>query len=320
MHADPRPQIPYGARRAVDDYVAQVREALRALPPAQFTEALADVRDYFAEALPEGAGAQDVAVAAAALGSPSSYASAVLSGDPARGRAGDIASGELVGVPYDLRLPTAERAASRWWDPENPRIFVPRVFGLGWDLNFGAIAVKTGLVRPDDEDVPFAGVGRSVFLKALGVPAALAAAAIVFALAVQSSLPATVPIHWAIDGAPDMFWSKGSALLMALVVMVVPTVLAGSMIVRGRSNAQQAVTIAAATLFGVLGLTQYWQSALWGLGVITQPWVNVAIILAMLVVAIALPFAELVAFSRIGRSAEWRRDLGDRGRGGRHVR
>lgn len=38
----------------------------------------------------------------------------------------------------------------RNFDPENPNLLVPRTVGLGWDLNIGAVAVKLGLIRPDD--------------------------------------------------------------------------------------------------------------------------------------------------------------------------
>lgn len=40
----------------------------------------------------------------------------------------------------------------RWWAPSDPRIFVPRAIGIGWDINFGAVAVKLGLLREDDID------------------------------------------------------------------------------------------------------------------------------------------------------------------------
>ncbi|WP_248631025.1 DUF5808 domain-containing protein [Corynebacterium glucuronolyticum] len=36
------------------------------------------------------------------------------------------------------------------FDPENPNWLVPRRVGVGWDLNLGKLAVKAGLVRPDD--------------------------------------------------------------------------------------------------------------------------------------------------------------------------
>ena len=40
--------------------------------------------------------------------------------------------GTVVGfVPYDFRMPTLERARSRWWNPDEPRLFVPQVFGVG---------------------------------------------------------------------------------------------------------------------------------------------------------------------------------------------
>jgi Family of unknown function (DUF5808) len=48
--------------------------------------------------------------------------------------------GTVVGfVPYDLRMPTFERARSRWWNPDDPRLFVPQVFGIGWTVNFARL-------------------------------------------------------------------------------------------------------------------------------------------------------------------------------------
>jgi hypothetical protein len=44
--------------------------------------------------------------------------------------------GTVVGfVPYDFRMPTIERARSRWWNHDEPRLFVPQVFGVGWTIN-----------------------------------------------------------------------------------------------------------------------------------------------------------------------------------------
>lgn len=49
--------------------------------------------------------------------------------------------GELGGVvPYDLRPPTFQRVRSRLWAPEDPRILVPHVFGVGWTVNLGRLA------------------------------------------------------------------------------------------------------------------------------------------------------------------------------------
>ncbi|MBU4240888.1 MAG: DUF5808 domain-containing protein [Actinomycetia bacterium] len=44
--------------------------------------------------------------------------------------------GELFGIiPYDFRTHTWARVKERMWNPEEERIVVPRVFGVGWTLN-----------------------------------------------------------------------------------------------------------------------------------------------------------------------------------------
>ncbi|MFP7706497.1 DUF5808 domain-containing protein [Trueperella sp. LYQ141] len=57
----------------------------------------------------------------------------------------------FLGIP--VSFPTRSNTTGkilRCFEPENPAIFVPRTAGIGWDLNIGAIAVKLGLIRPDD--------------------------------------------------------------------------------------------------------------------------------------------------------------------------
>jgi hypothetical protein len=48
-------------------------------------------------------------------------------------------TGKFLGVPYDWRRPTVERVKSRVWNPAEPRLFVPRAFGWGWDVNFARL-------------------------------------------------------------------------------------------------------------------------------------------------------------------------------------
>ncbi len=48
-------------------------------------------------------------------------------------------TGTILGVPYDIRRPTMERFRERMWNPDDPRIIVPRVFGAGWDINLGRL-------------------------------------------------------------------------------------------------------------------------------------------------------------------------------------
>jgi hypothetical protein len=43
--------------------------------------------------------------------------------------------GQVLGVPYDFRPPTGKRLKERWWNPEDPRLLTPHVFGVGWSIN-----------------------------------------------------------------------------------------------------------------------------------------------------------------------------------------
>ena len=47
--------------------------------------------------------------------------------------------GSALGVPYDFRLPTVERLKQTYWNPEDRRVVVPKAFGVGFDVNFGAL-------------------------------------------------------------------------------------------------------------------------------------------------------------------------------------
>lgn len=62
----------------------------------------------------------------------------------------DSAVPTVFGIPASLEGLHSREARSRWFEPENPRIFVPRSFGIGWDINMGALAVRLGMIRPDD--------------------------------------------------------------------------------------------------------------------------------------------------------------------------
>jgi len=48
--------------------------------------------------------------------------------------------GKLFGcIPYDLRLPSVVRARATFWDPQNPNVIVPTLFGVGWSVNLAAL-------------------------------------------------------------------------------------------------------------------------------------------------------------------------------------
>ena len=50
--------------------------------------------------------------------------------------------GSFLGIPYDWRRPTRERIRSRLWNPDEPKLFVPRVFGWGWTINFACLFAR----------------------------------------------------------------------------------------------------------------------------------------------------------------------------------
>jgi len=50
-----------------------------------------------------------------------------------------VKTGKFLGVPYDWRLPTKARYAKRLWNPDDPRLFVPKVYGWGWSINFARL-------------------------------------------------------------------------------------------------------------------------------------------------------------------------------------
>ena len=57
--------------------------------------------------------------------------------------------GRVAGVvPYDFNLPTWERLRQSIWNPDDPRLFTDRAFGIGWDVNLHrACVLLSGLVN-----------------------------------------------------------------------------------------------------------------------------------------------------------------------------
>jgi hypothetical protein len=54
--------------------------------------------------------------------------------------------GEILFVPYDFRPLTPARVRERWWNPDDPRLLTPHVFGVVWSLNL--YRVKEMLAQP----------------------------------------------------------------------------------------------------------------------------------------------------------------------------
>jgi hypothetical protein len=54
-------------------------------------------------------------------------------------------TGRYLGMPYDWRRPTAVRFKSRWWNPKDRRVFTPKWFGWGYDVNLYEVARRLHL-------------------------------------------------------------------------------------------------------------------------------------------------------------------------------
>ena len=254
-------------------------------------EVLDDLRAYFTDHLEPGATAADVTALAATVGE------SFEPDAPSHGRFG--------GVPIDLSAPTAERVAHTWWNPRDERIFVPRVFGIGWALNVGAVAVKLGLIEPDAEDEPFESTPATAFRQSLVVPALLSAAVVAHYALRGRALPDRLPNQADIAGRVGNWTSKPVAAATDIAVAVVPTVWAALTVGRGGTGAKAAGSLATATGAAAVaaGLTLWRTAALDGRA---RPWFGPALAGLLWLPSGAL----LLALARAGRAAEQRRDLG----------
>jgi hypothetical protein len=288
--------------RTIDAYVAVVRDALADVPTRVREDALAELESLLradAERRGEAAAIED-------LGYPNNYAKAIrlaLTGD----REGPQPQGRIFGMPYDFRGANATRLAERMWNPADPRIFMPRLFGIGWTFNFGAVAVKLGLIRPDDAgDESYERVPDGVVRAALAVPALFALGALVAVAASWASLPAEVPVHWGSSGAPDDWAPKWLALGALVAITVLPVAVTYARILRRGTPTRTRVLSASAlgllTVLGagIIGLTivdaDGGRSGVWALGIIAG--------------ALCAAFLLLYVPMRLGMRAEWRDSLG----------
>lgn len=134
----------------LSDYVAQVRAHLGAAAPA-LAEDLAELD----ASLREAADSQGYQAALDAYGPAADYAAALRgsgSADDQTDRPGERPLvRRVLGVPTALSPRGLVHRAARSFSPADP-LLVPRAYGIGWDVNLGALAVRAGLAHPDDLD------------------------------------------------------------------------------------------------------------------------------------------------------------------------
>ena len=56
-------------------------------------------------------------------------------------------TGVWMGVPFDWRRPTRARVRSRFWNPKDRRLFTPKSYGWGYDINLAEVRRRLGF-RP----------------------------------------------------------------------------------------------------------------------------------------------------------------------------
>lgn len=301
------------AAALIDDYFARFRVEAMAAGAQGWEDAVVDLRAHVRDRFQDSAGMpEDAARVLAELGTTGELVAAYLDSSPDDDSDGllpdDVSSagtGRFLGVPYDVRIARSSgRYASRSWNPLDRRVVVPKAVGIGWTINFGALAVRTHLVSPDDEDIPFGAVPPRILVATLAAPFAALAAFVVLAALSWADLPAQVPIHWGISGHADGYGSRGTYLVFLSVLAVVPVAEAVWVHLRGRRPFTRVAASALSLSLATLALALLCQT-LFTLDGGTWVWPTCVGLVFML----ALPFALLVGVSRIGRAAEQRRDL-----------
>ena len=203
------PPLTGAASRYLDDVAAH----LGTLPAAERRAALADLRDL----LTEGVNPDD-------LGPAEDYATAL---GARRDQEPSETLGRVLGMPVDVRGTTDPHVRSRVFDPSDPRMVVPRVLGAGWRLNYGAVAVRLGLLRPDDyDDEVLAHIPADVARLTRAMPWIVAAKTAVWAT-VAWRTGREVPSNWDLSGRVSG-WSDRRVVLPALVAIAAGAAVWGS--------------------------------------------------------------------------------------------
>lgn len=235
-----------------------------------------------------------------ALGAPAGYARTLIDALADDEPPADEARWRVLGLPVETRGPLDARVRSRTWDPTNPHVVVPRLLGLGWTLNLGALAVRLRLVRPDDATADVLDAVPAATLRAAQVAPLVVAGATAAALAgTWRSLPATVAAGFGAGGRPRGQASRRS-LLATLALGVAPALWAA----RGAPLAEdRLVRSAQATSLAVLSASVVAATVLqardprgrWGL-----------VVPAAFPVAVAASLAVVVLPLRAGLRVVWR--------------
>lgn len=126
----------------------------------------------------------------------------------------------VLGIPVSLAGLTNPEARLRAFEPENPNLFVPRTVGIGWDLNIGAVAVRLGLLRPDDSVPDLADHIPTATIKALRISPLIGSCAVAIAGAYTAKRHNRLPTNWGLTFRPNR-WGTGVAAMATPVLLSV---------------------------------------------------------------------------------------------------
>lgn len=296
------------ALTSLDELTPEVREVVvaylegiaRALPVSVRSDVMENVTSDLLEALSPHETPVSAAEVIVALHSPEDFAQYGV-GD-ARHR---IMSGSLLGVPYDLRAPHIDRFADRWWNTADSRILVPKAFGIGWTVNFGAVARHLHLIEPDAEDRPFGATPRAALVGGIPVPLVMCATMVVSRVVLADLLPDRLPSHWGFSGRPDEFTPATDLFWIMFAFAAIPTAWAVIALLTGRSSRHTGIAIGAASLFSALAASIWALSLVNAVGGLQAWWLPVFAVLAPL----GVPLLVMLGMARAGRAADIARSL-----------
>lgn len=61
--------------------------------------------------------------------------------------------GTVAGVPYNFRFGEWSKIANEYWNPQSDEILAPHAIGLGWGVNFAALAQRAqALVQTKEQE------------------------------------------------------------------------------------------------------------------------------------------------------------------------
>ncbi len=170
------------------------------LTPGRRADILQEVSDLVADGTP-----------VESLGSAADFANALAGAEQEE-------TPEKPELPVDFSGLFDPFARERAWDPENPHIFVPRSFGAGWDINMGALAVRLGILSPDDiDDDVLAAIPSSARQAARLAPAAFATLSALAYLAAKRSGKKLV-MNMGVSGDVRSHWGPRGSAVTHLVV------------------------------------------------------------------------------------------------------